>query len=167
MTFDFNADEIFQIAEQIEVNGENFYRQMADTISDTEIRKLFLEFADMEVGHQKVFATMRAALSDKDREPTVFDPEDESALYLRALADLRVFGEGAEEPFILPEGLNENERLKKIFWAAASREKESIVFYTGMKDMVGENLGKNKIDDIIHEEMRHLRILSGKIGSLK
>jgi hypothetical protein len=121
----------------------------------------------MEIGHQKVFASMRAALSDKDREPTVFDPEGESALYLRALADLRVFGEGAEEPFILREGLNENERLEKILWAAAGREKESIVFYTGMKDMVGENLGKNKIDDIIHEEMRHLRILSGKIASLK
>jgi rubrerythrin len=49
MAFDFSADEIFQIAEQIEVNGENFYRQMADTISDTEIRKLFLEFANMRI----------------------------------------------------------------------------------------------------------------------
>jgi rubrerythrin len=167
MGYDFNADEIFQIAEQIEVNGENFYRQMADNIADKDIRKLFLDFAAMEVGHQKVFASMRAALSDKEREPTVFDPEGEAALYLQALADLRVFGEEAEGPFTLPEGLNENERLKKIFWAAAGREKESIVFYTGMKEMVGENLGRNKIDEIIREEMTHLRILSNKIASLK
>jgi rubrerythrin len=54
-----------------------------------------------------------------------------------------------------------------VFWGAISREKESIVFYLGLKGLVPENLGRNKIYDIIREEMKHLRLLSNKLASLK
>ena len=167
MTFDFNADEIFEMAEQIEINGAKFYRQMADNISDVPIRQLFLDFAAMEDDHKKVFADMRAKLSDQERESRVFDPEGESAQYLRALADLRVFDKKAEDRFSLSDGLGEPEKLREVFWAAIGREKESIVFYLGLKGLVPENLGRNKIDDIIQEEMKHLRLLSNKLASLK
>ena len=99
MTFDFNADEIFEMAEQIEINGATFYREMADNISESSIRELFLDFAATEDDHKKVFADMRAKLSHQERESRVFDPEGESAQYLRALADLRVFDKKAEEAF--------------------------------------------------------------------
>lgn len=166
MTFDFNADEIFEIAEQIETNGAKFYRQMADNISEVSIRQLFLDFASMEDDHKKVFADMRAKLSDQEKESRVFDPDGESAQYLRALADIRVFDQYAEEQFKLSEG-DEPEKLKKVFWAAIGREKESIVFYLGLKGLVPEKLGKDKIDGIIQEEMKHLRLLSNKLSSLK
>ena len=167
MTFDFNADEIFEIAEQIEINGAKFYRQMAGNISEVSIRQLFLEFAAMEDDHKKAFADMRAKLSDQERESRAFDPEGESAQYLRALADLRVFDREAEDRFNLSNGLDEPEKLKKVFWAAIGREKESIVFYLGLKGLVPEKLGKNKIDNIIQEEMKHLRLLSNKLATLK
>jgi rubrerythrin len=167
MAFDFNADEIFEMAEQIEINGANFYREMADNISELSIRRLFLDLAAMEDIHKKVFSEMRANLSDQDRESTLFDPDGESAQYLRALADLRVFTQGVEERFTFPGGLTETEKYRKVFWAAIGREKESIVFYLGLKGLVPEKLGKDKIDDIIQEEMKHLRILSNKLAALK
>jgi rubrerythrin len=167
MTFDFNADEIFKMAEQIEINGANFYRKMADNISELSIRRLFLDLAAMEDIHKKVFSELRANLSDQDRESTVFDPEGESAQYLRALADLRVFAQDVEDRFTIPDGLTDTEKYRKVFWAAIGREKESIVFYLGLKGLVPEKLGKDKIDDIIQEEMNHLRILSNKLSSLK
>lgn len=167
MTFDFNADEIFAMAELIETNGAKFYRQMAENISEVSIRELFLDFASMEDDHKKVFADMRTDLSDQQRESRVFDPEGESAQYLRALADLRVFDQNAEEQFKLSDGLDEPEKLKKVFWAAIGREKESIVFYLGLKGLVPEKLGKDKIDGIIQEEMKHLKLLSNKLSSLK
>jgi rubrerythrin len=167
MTFDFNADEIFDMAEQIEINGAKFYRKMADNISDVPIRQLFLDFAAMEDDHKKVFADIRATLSDQERESGVFDPEGESAQYLQALADIRVFDKKAEDSFSLSGGLDEPEKLREVFWGAISREKESIVFYLGLKELVPENLGRNKIDDIIREEMKHLRLLSNKLASLK
>ena len=167
MSYDFSADEIFEMAEQIERNGARFYRKMAENISDKSIRELLLDFAAMEDDHERVFASMRADLSDKEREPRVFDPEDEAALYLRALADLRVFNEKAEDGFVLPEDLSETEKGIKIFREAIKQEKDSIVFYLGMKGLVPENLGREKIDSIIKEEMKHIRLLSNKLASLK
>ena len=166
MGYEFNADEIFEIAEQIERNGAMFYRQMAENISDVLIRNLLLDLATMEDEHEKVFISMRADLSDKEREPTVFDPEGESALYLKALADLRVFDKKAIEDFVLPEELPEKEKMKKVFREAINREKDSIVFYLGMKELLPVHLGKNKIDDIIKQEMEHIRLLSNRLMSL-
>jgi rubrerythrin len=167
MSYDFNIDEVLKMAEQIEINGARFYRQMADVISDDPLRQLFFDFAKMEEQHQKVFASMRSDLSDKEREPTVFDPEGETALYLKALADVRVFEQNAEEEFLLSDDLSEKEKVKRIFRAAINREKESIVFYLGMKELVPKNLGKEKIDAVIKEEMKHIRLLGSRFVSLK
>jgi rubrerythrin len=166
MVFDFNADEIFEMAEQIERNGARFYREIAERSPKGDLRILFLKFAEMEEVHEKVFIAMRAELSDKDRKSTVFDPEGESAQYLRALADLRVFDGNAEEAFAFSEDLAEEERMKRALTAAIGLEKESIVFYQGMKEYVPERLGKNRIDDIIKEEMKHIRILTEKLVSI-
>ncbi len=161
MSYDFNADEVFKMAEQIERNGVRFYHEAAENISDASVRPLFLDLAAMEAEHEKVFASMRADLSDQDRKLTVFDPEGEAALYLRALADLQVFGREEKKDFILSGDLPEQDRIQKILRAAIGLEKESIVFYLGMKELVPENLGKNRIDKIIKEEMGHIRLLSG------
>ena len=68
MTFDFNADEIFEMAEQMERNGANFYRDAADNISDGKNKELLLRLADMEVEHEKTFVEMRKSLSDQDKQ---------------------------------------------------------------------------------------------------
>lgn len=161
MSYDFNADEVFEIAEQIERNGVRFYREAAENISDASVHSLFLDLAAMEAEHEKVFASMRADLADEEREHTVFDPEGEAALYLRALADFQVFGKEEEENFILSGDLIEQEKIRKILKAAIGLEKESIVFYLGMKELVPTKFGKDKIDKIIKEEMGHIRFLSG------
>jgi len=46
-------------------------------------------------------------------------------------------------------------------------EKDSIVFYLGMKDMVPAKLGKNRLDDIIKEEMEHIKIIGKKLSAFK
>jgi len=161
MSYDFNADEVFEMAEQIEKNGVRFYREAAENMSDASARQIFLDLSAMEAEHEKVFASMRADLSDEEREPTVFDPEGEAALYLRALADLQVFGKEGEENFVLDKELPEQEKIRKIFRGAIGIEKESIVFYLGIKELVPAKFGKEKIDKIIKEEMGHIRLLSG------
>ena len=165
MVYYFNVDEIFQMAEQIERNGAQFYRKIAERSPKGDLRNLFLKFADMEEEHEKVFISMRAELSDKDKKSTVFDPEGESAQYLRALADLRVFDENSEEGFAFSKDLADEENMKRAFRAAIDLEQESIVFYQGMKEFVPEGLGRNKINDIIKEEMGHISILTNKLVS--
>jgi rubrerythrin len=157
MAYDFNAEEIFIMAEQIERNGAKFYREAAEAVDDSDCRTLLNNLARMEDEHEKTFKSLRAELTEQEKESTVFDPEGEAALYLRALADARVFFEKKMDLSSMTE----------ILKAAIGAEKDSIVFYLGMRDAVDEKLGKERIEKIIKEEMGHIKILSGKLVSLK
>ena len=157
MKYDFNADEIFEMAEQMERNGEKFYKSAADTIDDEAHKKLLLELAAMEVDHEKTFKAMRSDLKAAEKSATVFDPEGEAALYLRALVDTRVFFEKKVDV----------SSMEKILKAAIEAEKDSIVFYLGMKNAVPEKLGQDRIEGIIKEEMGHIRLLSRELAQLK
>jgi len=157
MAYEFNADEIFEMAEQIERNGASFYRKAAESIDDPAGKKLLLNFAAMEDEHEKTFAALRKDLSEKEKTATTFDPDGEAALYLKALADTRVFFEKKID----------TSTMEKILREAILAEKDSIVFYLGMKEMVAEKFGKTKIDAIIKEEMAHIKLLSGKLVALK
>nr|CBX30891.1 hypothetical protein N47_E44030 [uncultured Desulfobacterium sp.] len=157
MSYDFNADDVFEIAEQLERNGVNFYRKAAEGASDSTAKALLVKLADMEYEHEKTFKALRAGLSEKEKASLIFDPDDEAVLYLHALADTRVFFEKKID----------NTSLKEIYKAAIEAEKDSIVFYLGMKDAVPAKFGKDKIEAIIKEEMQHIRMLSSELTGLK
>ncbi len=157
MSYDFNADEVFQMAEQMERNGQTFYRTAAEAVGDDTKKELLLKLADMEVDHEKTFKAMRAELTEKEKSSTVFDPEGESALYLRALVDTRVFFEKDMDV----------SSMEKILKAAIEAEKDAIVFYLGIKNAVPVNLGQDRLDHIIKEEMGHVRLLSRELVQLK
>jgi rubrerythrin len=162
MGIHFNADEIFEMAEQIERNGAKFYRKAAKSADDAGTREVLLELAAMEDDHERTFASMRAELSSEERLPVTFDPEGEAALYLQAMADGYVFDIRSDPS----ELLTGKETLADILRTAIGLEKDSIVFYLGIRDMVPERLGKEKVNDIIKQEMSHITILSKKLASL-
>ena len=156
MSYNFNADEIFEIAEQIERNGAIFYRTAAENITDEDKKKLLIHLAEMEDDHEKTFKTLRDELSENEKTMTTFDPEDETADYLRLLADTRVFYEKEVDATSLNE----------VFKTAITAEKDSIVFYLGMKNVVPSHQGKDWLDIIIKEEMDHIRLLSKELLEL-
>jgi rubrerythrin len=162
MSFEFNADEILAMAEQIEGNGASFYRRAAGMVNNAEVSKLLQELAAWEEVHQKAFATMRRILKEGERKPATFDPEDETSLYLHAMADGHVFDVRVDPA----HRLTGEESAKDILQMALGQEKDSIVFYLGLKDMVSEIMGKDKIDEIIREEMRHIGFLNRQIVAL-
>ncbi|MFY9941126.1 MAG: ferritin family protein [Desulfobacterales bacterium] len=151
--YDFNAEEIYQMAEQLERSGSEFYRSAADATVLPEESALLLKLAAMEDEHEKTFQTMRSELGDLERSATAFDPEGEALRYLRALADTRVFFEKKID----------TRSMKEILKAAIEAEKESIVFYLGMREAVPTKLGQSRLDDIIREEMGHIRLLSREL----
>ena len=157
MSYDFNADDVLEIAEQLERNGGKFYRTAADSTDDPGNKEFLLELAAMEDQHEKTFKSIRAELSAKEKESTVFDPDGEAAMYLRALADTRVFFEKEIDVT----------SMKAILKSAITAEKDSIVFYLGMKEAVDESLGKGNLDHIIKEEMGHIKLLSSKLVQYK
>ena len=153
MSYDFNADEVFEMAEQIERNGVKFYRDAAKSVADPSNKDLLLGLAQMEEAHEKTFKSMRVELTSAEKASTVFDPSGEASLYLRALADTRIFFEKKIDTTSMME----------ILKAAIEAEKDSIVFYLGMKEAVPASLGQNRIDGIIKEEMGHISVLSKEL----
>ena len=83
-------------------------------------------------------------------------------MYLRAMADGHVF-DVRHEP---ADKLTGSESAKEILRMAIGQEKDSIVFYTGLKEMISQAAGKQQIDRIIKEEMSHIAFLNREIAAL-
>jgi rubrerythrin len=76
------------------------------------------------------------------------------------MAGLAVFGIKPDPS----EELTGKESIVDVLEKAIIKEKDSIVYYTGLKDFVLAQADKDKIDDIIREELRHIRILSQSLA---
>ncbi len=163
MSVTFNAIEIFEIAERIERNGVKFYCKAAEGLSDEDIRQTLLSLAEMEAGHEETFANMRKEISHKERELITFEPENEMTLYLRAIADGHIF-EMKKDP---SEQLTGKETVEDILKLAIEAEKNSIIFYLGLKNFVPAKAGKDKVDEIIEEEIGHIAELNLRLSALK
>ncbi len=155
--YDFNAAEVFDMAVKIEENGAAFYRRAAELQPKEEDKKFLKTLAGMEDRHKETFEEMKNLLSEGEKGETVFDPGEEQILYLNAMADAHG-GEGNPE---VAAGLTGKETMAQIIKTAIGLEKESILFYIGLKDLVPAKLGREKIDEIIKEETLHVAQLKG------
>lgn len=156
MSLRFTADEMFEVADRIEKNGVRFYRRLAEVCSQPEQRDVLLKLASMEEEHQRIFAIMRSELSPQERQTIVFDPERSGDAFLRAMADGAVFDRQAD-PAAAVSGRETPAELLKI---AMGMEKDSIVFYLGMKEHVPARLGGARLEEILREEMAHIGIIA-------
>ena len=162
MAITFNANEIFEMAEEIERNGAEFYRQAAENAADKETKQMLLDMAVMEDGHLKTFEEMRNQLSGQEKGWTIFDPDNQSVLYLQEMADAR----GYEGKITPTKELTGNETTKEIIEIALNSENESVVFYLSLKALVPVKAGRDKVEAIIIEELSHITTLLKKLKSL-
>jgi len=161
MAINFNADEIFEMAEQIERNASKFYIEAAQKASGESMQKLFLDMSGMEDGHLRIFQDMRKKLTPEEREPMLLDPDNEAALYLQTMAD----SHGSEGKRDLKTMLTGKESTEEVLAIAINAEKNSIIFYTVLKSLVYPE-SKDKVEAIINEEIGHLAILKTQLGKL-
>ena len=160
--YDFNAAEVFKVAVRIEENGAKFYRRAAQLQSDAANKDSLERLAAMEDTHKSSFLKMSSDISDAEKSELVFDPEGEAAQYLAAMADTHG-GEGSPNA---ADKLTGKETMEEILNIAIGLEKESILFYLGIKDMVPPKYGQDKVDAIIEEERRHVIQLNGMLKKL-
>lgn len=158
----FNADEVFEMAEKIEKNGAEFYHKAAVKAEIQRTKEMFEELSRWELSHREIFATMRSELSESQHEPLVFDPEGEAGMYLRAMADGHVFDKQVD----ISKFFSGKETMQEVLKTALKMEKDSIIFYLGLKDVVASNAGKEKVTEIIREEMRHIAFLNRELSLL-
>jgi len=156
----FNPDEVLEMAEHIERNGARFYRQAAQGAHDVGVRELLQGLAAMEEEHEKLFANMRANLKKDEID---FNADEQAPLYLKAWADRHVF-DMKSDPITR---IKDQKNMEGILNVAIDLEKESIVFYLGMKNGVNNKTYRDRIEEIIKEEMKHIVSLSVILSSLK
>jgi rubrerythrin len=161
MGMPFNADEVFEMAEQIERNGAKFYRAAAKKFPP--VRDVLLDLAAMEEDHEKTFTAMRAELSAGEQEPPVFDPDGQAQMYLRVMANGHVFDIKADPA----EQLAGKDTAEQVLETAIGLEKDSIAFYVGLKEAVSRKAGKDKVEAIIKEEFSHIATLNENLTALK
>ncbi len=163
MSISLNALEVFEIAERIERNSVNFYLKASEALSDEQLSEVLLSLAEFEKEHEKSYINMRKQISTKEWAATAFDPENEMALYLKKIADSHIF-DPEKDP---AEQLKDKGTIEDILNFAIQSEKEKIIFYLGLKNYVPTQAGKNKVDEIINEEMNHIAELNLRLSALK
>jgi rubrerythrin len=75
---------------------------------------------------------------------------------MRALAGGHVFDLNADPVEWLEGGRSTTDVLAK----ALQLEKDTIIYYLGVRDTVPAKLGADRVDEIIREEMGHVTLLS-------
>jgi rubrerythrin len=163
MATGFNADEVLEMAIHIEQNAAAFYRKAAGLQTDKKNGEFLEGLAAMEDRHQEIFTEMRNTLRQEDKGGTVFDPHGELALYLASMAD-SLGGEGSPSA---ADALTGNETLEDIIKTALGLEKDAILFYLGVKNMVPPKYGRDKVEEIIEEERRHVAQLTGVLKKVR
>ena len=163
MGISFNADEVFEMGMDIEMNGEAYYRKAVELTEDPEIKKIFEDLMIAEKQHYDTFKKLRENLPAKDTTPLVSDPDDQEYLYLDALVKSRLFNSVREAEEVVSKTSGPIEALQ----GALVFEKDTILFFTEMKGRTREDLGKNEIDRLIAEEREHIIWISGMIKKVR
>lgn len=152
----YTAVEIFDLAIQLEENGENFYRRAANRAAGPGVKELFRWLADQEVGHGRTFREMRenAWKSDQSREimPGAMGDALRSAMgrHVFSLDDLEA-GSIRDE--------------KELFEAAIVFEEDSIQFFELIASFISEPRVLFAIERIRGEELDHKRLLIEKLAN--
>lgn len=158
----FNVREVFEIAEEIERSGVAFYEKAAKIAKEPEGKKFLLELAVMEEGHEKRFHSLKEEFTAKEGDE-FYDIDNKALTYLKTIGSGAIFDITNDTS----EQFTGEETLEEIYNLAIKFEKETVVYFTTIKNIVPESLGKDKIDLLIAEEIGHIMSISKQLHTIK
>ena len=152
----FSTKEVLDAAIRIEQDAAGFYRDAAGLAKDDKVKAFLQELSAMEASHAETFRQIQAVLSEKEKAVERLDPGNEMLYYLQASAAMH----GWEGKKGSEQTLTGQESVKEILQHAIAAEKEAVFFYTGVRDLVPGDAGRDKVDTVLHEEMKHVAQLT-------
>ena len=154
----FAGSEVVELGIKIEKNGKDFYKTLFNQSKIDAAKKLFKYLADEEEKHIAVFDKI---LSSTQKYEPVETYQGEYSLYMKALASECVFTKKGKGKEIAKAVKTDEEALGLgiVF------EKDSIIFYEGMKMVVPE-YDHRIISALIVQEQSHLRQLTELKGKV-
>ena len=152
MAIFFSGSELVNIAIGIEKSGIAFYQSLVKKEKDVMARGAYKYLAEMEEKHIKTFQSMLDGAGEY-KPPEMYTEEYD--LYLKALVDSAVFTDDKVAREMAEKAASSAEAIQ----IALGAEKDSILFYSEMRNLVRER-DRGVVDRIIEEEKSHLRQLS-------
>ncbi|MCK9523360.1 MAG: ferritin family protein [Proteobacteria bacterium] len=157
----FNANEILEIACQIERNGAAFYRAAAELASLSDVADILLDLAHMEDGHEQTFLRMKSQSSQSTAN--VPDPDETAIAYLSAIAGNHVFTAGTHAA----DQFRPDTTAQEVLKLALQAEFAAIAFFQGLLEFMPTHLGPERLKAIIREEQEHVVLLSRQLRALQ
>ena len=148
--------DVFEMAMHLERNGREFYSAAADRAEEGRVKELLSELVEWERRHEELFGDMRDIAVSSG---AAIAEGSEAAAYVHAVVDGRIFKHRDEALARLTGESTEEEILDM----AIELETSAVLFFLGIRELAGQ--GKEKIDAIIAEEMRHVCMLSEQMAS--
>jgi rubrerythrin len=149
--------DITELAMELEKSGEAFYRAVAEKADSQAVRDLFVDLADQEVMHYKVFKKLAQSIQD---QPFMTDEEwDRYQRYLESTVDSAFF-EGPDKALSAAESVEDEQ---EAIGMAMRFEKETMLFFYDLRDVIPAT-GQDAIEKVIAEEKKHVRRLAGLLA---
>jgi rubrerythrin len=149
----FTAAEALEIAMEIEKNGEVFYNAVAKQSDDAEVKALFEDLAAQEQIHYRVFQKMLGGVGSAPALPA--GEYDQYQAYMQAALDNALFA-GEDKALALAKKATDRETALR---AALGFEKDTMLFFYDLREMVGE-ADRASVSRVIGEERKHVRRLA-------
>ncbi len=145
----YSINEVIEQAVQTEKLGYEFYVSMANKFDkDEKFRKFFETLAVKEQEHEKTFTGLKERIGDQNLEGW-----EEASQYLRAIVESEFFlGKNKSLP-----SLDHLETIADVVRFAIGFEKETLLYFLSLKDVIKE---KEIVNKIINEEKEHIVWLS-------
>jgi len=141
--------EIVTFAVEREEESYALYKALSENVDDPDVKDLFAALMEEERKHRVYYAELLAGIAEY-RTPSVHADDDDA--YMRVLIDSQQTVKAA------PPATLDN--LREILEFAVAREKDAVLFYTGLENYVPEE-HRLTVRGIIKEEAGHIVKLSG------
>ncbi len=140
----FDIHEIVNFAIQREQESFDLYKTLADQVQPQELKDVFLMLMEEERQHRVYYAGLLNALAQQI-DPSLQRDEEYDA-YMRILLDS---GKASKTPPV------EMDNLQATIDFAIGREKDAVLFYTGVEQYVPAK-DRDIVRGIVREEARHI-----------
>jgi rubrerythrin len=153
----FTAMELFDLAIQVEENGERFYRLALSKVREDSLKNVLGSLADQELEHRSAFLEIKERIGDKTKPaPPV------SSLGREVLR-----GAMGRHAFSLDElQVDSIQGEKEILEAAINFEEDSILFFEFIAAFVSDPGALLTLQQIRAEELKHKQMLMEQISEI-
>lgn len=155
MQITLDSFDVLNAAIMLEDRGSRFYADAA-LLCENSQKKLLLRLAEMEQGHALTFRNLLLKLEKSSSGLRKSEIDSESRDYLEALTSDRIITKECR--------IDKADDYGQILARAILIEKNSVFFYTAVRDSLLQKMTAETIDHLIAEEIVHFQMLSNALG---